>query len=140
MNNEFQWRSELRKLDEPAEPTRDLWPHVRARVEAAPRQHARWPRLAAAAAVVAMAAGAGVLAWHQHSTELAQQHEATTSTPLEWAQPENPKLLAAAQDLDSASASLQQALERHPDAVFLVGLLNRTNSQRMRLMQAPYAG
>ena len=138
MNSEFQWRSEMRKLDEAAEPTQDLWPHIRARIDAAPRQRTRWPRLAAAAAVVAMAAGAGVLAWHQHSAELAQQE--ATSTPLEWAQPENPKLVAAAQDLDSASASLQQALEQHPDAVFLVGLLNRTNSQRMRLMQAPYAG
>ena len=49
-------------------------------------------------------------------------------------------IAAAAQDLDSASADLQQALEQRPDAVFLVGLLNRTNGQRMRLLREPYAG
>lgn len=137
-NSEFQWRNEMRKLEEPVEPARELWPQIQARIQSAPRQRMRWPRLAAAAAVLVMAGGAGVLAWQQHMVQLAQQE--APSTPLEWAQPENPKLLAAAQDLDSASADLQQALERHPDAVFLVGLLNRTNSQRMRLMQAPYAG
>jgi hypothetical protein len=52
--------------------------------------------------------------------------------------PANPALAAASRDLDSASVQLQQALEQHPQAVFLVGLLNRTNSQRMRLLrQAP---
>jgi hypothetical protein len=137
-NSEFQWRNELRKLGGPVEPAQELWPQIQARIQAPPRQRARWPRVAAAAAVLVMAGGAGVLAWHQRAAQLAEQD--TPSTPLEWAQPDNPKLLAAAQDLDSASANLQQALERHPDAVFLVGLLNRTNSQRIRLMQAPYAG
>lgn len=138
MNSEFQWRNELRKLEAPAEPAQDLWPSIQARIEAVPRQRARWPRLAVAAAAAAMAGGAGVLAWHARTVQQAEPE--TSSTALEWSQPTDRKLAAAAQDLDSASAQLQQTLEQHPDAVFLVGLLNRTNSQRMRLMQAPYAG
>jgi hypothetical protein len=63
------------------------------------------------------------------------------STALDWAVPSDPQLAATAQGLDSASAQLQDALEQRPDAVFLVGLLNRTNAQRLRLMRkSPYAG
>jgi hypothetical protein len=62
-------------------------------------------------------------------------------TALDWAVPADPQLAATAQNLDNASAQLQSALEQRPDAVFLVGLLNRTNAQRLRLMRkSPYAG
>jgi hypothetical protein len=62
-------------------------------------------------------------------------------TALDWAVPADPQLAATVQNLDSASAQLQNALEQRPDAVFLVGLLNRTNAQRLRLMRkSPYAG
>ena len=62
-------------------------------------------------------------------------------TALDWAVPADPQLAATAQNLDNASAQLQNALEQRPDAVFLVGLLNRTNAQRLRLMRkSPYAG
>jgi uncharacterized protein YlxW (UPF0749 family) len=73
----------------------------------------------------------------RHSSEvaLAERDVAMPRTALDWAQPANPALAEAAQDLDGASAQLQQALEQQPDAVFLVGMLNRTNGQRMRLLQ-----
>jgi hypothetical protein len=62
-------------------------------------------------------------------------------TALDWAQPSDPVLAATAAHLDIASAELQDALEQRPDAVFLVGLLNRTNAMRLRLMRkAPNAG
>ena len=62
-------------------------------------------------------------------------------TALDWAVPADPRLAATAQNLDTASAQLQDALEQRPDAVFLVGLLNRTNAQRLRLLRkSPYAG
>jgi hypothetical protein len=137
-NNEFQWRNELRKLAGPAQPSRDLWPDIQSRLAAEPRRRARWPLLAAAA-VLLVALGAGVLAWRMHAPA-PPQLDASARTALDWSQPNNPTLAAAAQDLDGASAQLQQALEQRPDAVFLVGLLNRTNSQRMRLMQGPNAG
>jgi hypothetical protein len=55
--------------------------------------------------------------------------------------PDDPTLAASAQNLDNASAQLQDALEQRPDAVFLVGLLNRTNSMRLRLLRkSPNAG
>jgi hypothetical protein len=138
MNSEFQWRSEMRKLDTPVEPQHDLWPGIQARITAAPRRRARWPLLAAAATVL-IAVGAGTLTWLMY-VPAAAPLDASARTALDWAQPNNPTLAAAAQDLDGASAQLQQALEQRPDAVFLVGLLNRTNSQRMRLLQAPNAG
>lgn len=136
MNSEFQWRNQMRKLDVAVEPARDLWPQISARLRAAPpRREARWPRLAAAAMFLIVCA---TLSWQLRDTT--PELDASARTALDWAQPSNPVLAAAAQDLDGASAQLQQALEQRPDAVFLVGLLNRTNSQRMRLLQAPSAG
>jgi hypothetical protein len=78
---------------------------------------------------------------------VAVQPVASTSAPapeltaLDWAVPDDPALAATAQNLDNASAQLQDALEQRPDAVFLVGLLNRTNSMRLRLLRkSPNAG
>ena len=135
MNSEFQWRNELRKLGGPVEPAHDLWTQIQLRIAQQPRREARWPRLAAAAMFLVVC---GTLSWQLHDVE--PELDASARTALDWAQPTNPLLTAAAQDLDGASAQLQQALEQRPDAVFLVGLLNRTNNQRMRLMQAPRAG
>ena len=135
-NNEFQWRAQMRKLATPAEPAHDLWPQIQARIALAAQRRSRWPAFAAAAGVL-LACGGGVLAWHAHTA--APQLDPDARTALDWAQPSNPKLAAAARDLDSASAQLQQALEQRPDAVFLVGLINRTNGQRMRLLQAANA-
>jgi hypothetical protein len=142
MNNEFEWRNEMRKLGGPTEPARDLWPEVAGRL--AVRQSRR-PRLLrvglAIAATLVMVCAAGLIAHRvlQRSGQ-AGADAVIPRTALEWAQPANPTFASAAQDLDGASAQLQQALEQRPDAVFLVGLLNRTNGQRVRLLQLPYAG
>jgi hypothetical protein len=48
---------------------------------------------------------------------------------------QDPRLVGANIVLDAAHSELQQALEQHPDAVFLVSLLNRTNAQRMKIEQ-----
>lgn len=156
MNNEFAWRQQMRGLDAPIEPAHDLWPQIAmriARVEAGPR---RWPRigLAIAAAVMIVCTVVWIVPHRQIPAEplvqvaphvpsapaIAADTAASTRTALDWAVPANPVLAAAAQDLDSASADLAKALEERPDAVFLVGLLNRTNGQRMRLLREPYAG
>ena len=138
-DNEFGWRSGMKALGGAVEPARDLWPDVAARLAPPARAtRRRWLPLAAAAALL-LAVGAGVIGWQLYSAPPFVGTD-TNLTAFDWAQPKNPKLAAAAQDLDNASAQLQTALEQHPDAVFLVGLLNRTNGQRMRLMQAPIQG
>ena len=146
MNNEFEWRNQMRTLGGPVEPARDLWPHVAAQIAAQRPQRWRFPRSGmaiAATLVIAIAAGMTAQRMQQHRPVMAEESgEGAIPRPaLDWAQPDNPVLAAAAQDLDGASAELQQALEQNPEAVFLVGMLNRTNGQRMRLLQQlPYAG
>ncbi len=146
MNNEFEWRNEMRKLGGSVEPVCDLWPDVAARIRSQ-RSRRRLPRIGMAiAATLIIACGAGLVAQRnaqQHSPVVveAERDVAMPRTALDWVEPANPTLAQAAQDLDGASAQLQQALEQQPDAVFLVGMLNRTNGQRMRLLQqAPNAG
>ena len=146
MNNEFEWRNQMRKLGDPVEPVRDLWPAVAAQIATQRSPRTRFPRIGmaiAASLVVAFAAGLVAQRTQQHRPPVAEDRyeDAIPRPALDWAQPNNPTLAAAAQDLDGASAQLQQALEQNPDAIFLVGMLNRTNGQRMRLLQqAPYAG
>lgn len=154
MDNEFQWRNQMRKLNEAVEPARDLWPDIAAHVaQAAAAPHRRqWHRPAfALAASLALAVGAVFTASQLHHSDSAPAvavdtprnaaDGAASLTALDWAKPADPKLAAAAQDLDRASADLQAALEARPDAVFLVSMLNRTNAQRMRLVrQAAISG
>ncbi|HSM99993.1 MAG TPA: hypothetical protein VLS52_03165 [Rudaea sp.] len=149
IDNEFAWRSELRKLGGAAEPQRDLWPQIAARIAVRPATQ-RWRMGLGLAATLIMACGIATIGWRTQSGSMqpvaatAPAHDAAglaaDSAPLAWAVPASPVLAAASRDLDSASVQLQQALETHPQAVFLVGLLNRTNAQRMRLLrQAPNA-
>ena len=170
MNNEFLWRNQMRKLGEPAEPAHELWPAIAARIAtAAPegrvgakRRTLHWFALAASLVV---AIGAALVAFRApHLADTTQSAAVSVPTPaaqpsvaaapanagaaaelprtaLDWAQPSDPVLAATAAHLDLASAELQDALEQRPDAVFLVGLLNRTNAMRLRLMRkTPNAG
>jgi hypothetical protein len=149
-DHEFQWRSELRKLGGDVEPVRDLWPAIAADMTAWSPRRVRNLRIAAGfTAALALAVGAGLLArrasWLAPAATpphiaavvapASQAMDAAPRPPLAWAMPADPTLAAAARDLDGASADLQRALEQHPNAVFLVGLLNRTNSQRMRVLR-----
>lgn len=153
MDNEFQWRNQMRKLNETVEPARDLWPDIASRLgePAAAPSRRQWRRpVFAIAASVLVAVGASLTAYRLNrptvspgtevaantaNTRPAAANDAAALTALDWAKPADPKLAAAAQDLDKASADLQAALEARPDAVFLVSMLNRTNAQRMRLMR-----
>ena len=164
MNNEFLWRNQMRKQAEAVEPEHDLWPAIAARLATpAGSSHRRSRRSQigwfAIAATLVVAGGAGLTAWRwQHAARVpapvavtevhadagqpgaAQQVASAPATApeltaLDWAVPDDPTLAASAQNLDNASAQLQDALEQRPDAVFLVGLLNRTNSMRLRLLR-----
>lgn len=143
-NNEFEWRSGMRKLGGSVEPMHDLWPGIATQIATRPTAaQSRLQIVFAIAATLVIALGAGLVAqrgnWQNLSAD--SRVAAMAPTAMDWAQPRDAKLAAAARDLDDASAQLQQALEQHPDAVFLVGLLNRANGQRMRLMrQTAYTG
>lgn len=152
MNDEFQLRSALRTLDVSVQPERDLWPQIGQRLQT-PQRRRRLAGLAVAASL-AILCMVSLLALRVRphvsnaavvSTKVVANTRVTATTPdsrtaLSWAVPNDPALAAAAHNLDDASAQLQHALEQHPDAVFLVGLLNRTNSQRMRLLREPFTG
>ena len=160
MNNEFEWRNEMRKLGGPLEPARDLWPTIAARIAAVSesgatstrRRYLRWTAIAAA---LVIAAGAAFLVRHPSGSRplepIAEVPAPATDVPrapalpshaaLDWDVPDDPTLARTAANLDLASAQLQDALEQRPDAVFLVGLLNRTNSMRLHLLRkSPDAG
>lgn len=143
--SEFEWRKGLRDLGGPVQPQRDLWLDLAARLEQTPqglpqRTPRRW--LPAFAAAASLLLGAGLV------FTLARQapQDAAGPTPvaalpgvvkaesdLAALRNRDPRLAGAAVVLDSASAELKQSLEQQPDAVFLVGLLNRTYERRMKL-------
>ncbi len=167
MNNEFLWRNQMRKQAEAVEPGHDLWPAIAARLATTTASHRRSRRSQigwlAIAATLVVAGGASLTAWRWQraapmpapvavtasdsqqvaAQPIAAQPVANSTAPapeltaLDWAVPDDPALAATAQNLDNASAQLQDALEQRPDAVFLVGLLNRTNSMRLRLLRKP---
>jgi hypothetical protein len=147
--SEFEWRNGMRKIGGSVEPERDLWPDIAAKISAIPQQRrSRFPAFAIAATLL-VACGAALFAWQMQTQPVAPPPRVATTAPV--AKPvinvvENDdhaprKVLANASDeLSDASTSIQQALEQRPDAVFLVNLLNKTNSQRLRVMKKSYAG
>jgi len=150
--SEFEWRNGMRKVGGPVEPGRDLWPDIAAKISAVPQEkrRLRLPTFAIAAGVL-VACGAVLFAWQLQNKPVPQQPTTlAVNTPVSKRVINNVvendehaprKVLANASDeLNDASTSIQQALEQRPDAVFLVNLLNKTNSQRLRVMKKSYAG
>jgi hypothetical protein len=106
----------------------------------------RWIPLAAAAGTVLAIAGGLITFTLRERAANASDADYAMTTRFERISPSDvreqalrtgadPRLAGANVVLDAAHSELQQALEQHPDAVFLVSLLNRTNSQRMKLEQ-----
>jgi len=159
--NEFEWQRQLRALAQPREPRNDLWAGIAAGITAQQSSARRGsPMRWAWAAVAILCVGLGsIFVAQQYMMQNEPRTIAVTApttdsvpiattpsndgydrlaprlsrTALDWASPSERHLSGAARELDSATAELQQAMEMRPDAVFLVGLLNRTNAQRMRL-------
>ena len=142
---DFELQRRLRDLREGREPTRDLWPAIAERIAATERDvvtpRRRWIPLAAAAGIaVALIAGFATIALrHQMADQRTLAAEigqligfGDMRSPLNRSGGD-PRLAGAHIVLDAAHTELQQALEQEPQAVFLVGLLNRTNEQRMKL-------
>lgn len=147
---EFEIQRRLREMNAPHLPSADLWPAIAQRIAAgedssrvARRRRARVPLAAAAALLLAVVGGTLLLGMQQHRAQdsLASDAGAISKSRIgprdaqdvSRAPGGDPRLVGAAVVLDAAHAELEQALERRPDAVFLVSLLNRTNAQRMKL-------
>jgi hypothetical protein len=149
---EFEIQRKLRAMNAPRAPERDLWPAITARIESgsgvsAPRAtRRRWIPLAAAASTVLAIAGGLAFFAMKGEVETSTDDAYAMTMRIERISPsqareqalrsgEDPRLAGPNIVLDAAHSELQQALEQHPDAVFLVSLLNRTNAQRMKLEQ-----
>ena len=144
--SEFEWRNGMRKMGGPIEPSRDLWPDIEAHITAMPQpRRSRMPEFAIAATLLVACASALII-WQMRGTQpvpppvvAVVQKPVINRIDSDDVAPHK-VLTNAADDLDDASSSIQQALEQRPDAVFLVGLLNRTNGQRMRVLKQSTAG
>lgn len=124
--NEFEWLRQTRSLASPSTPQRDLWPDIAAHLAAAPGRREAHPAWSIAAAVL-LACG-GLLGLH---TGL--QHGADSAPGARNWQPADPRLVAAAVDLDAAHAEITQALQLDPHGQYLHRLLQRTERQRNHL-------
>jgi hypothetical protein len=146
--NDFELRRELRELRVAREPQHDLWPRIAERLAfpyAAPVARVRraWLPLAAAAGM-AVALTAGVFALSlQHQDPITTTSQAGSDEGAsvrerinrahQLASAGDPRLAGAEVVLDAANEELELALRQQPDAVFLVGLINRTHAQKRKL-------
>ncbi len=146
--SEFELRRRLRALSSERAPRNDLWPAIAQRIHqeattAAPTRSARRLAFAAAAGIV-IALGAGWIGSALQRDNATSPMTAQSAMTDRFDMPDrahelsrmagrDPRLAGAAVVLDSAHSELEQALEQQPDAVFLVGLINRNNEARMRL-------
>jgi len=147
MNDEFAWRKALRDLAGPVQPQRELWVSIAERLAtpaAPPRQ--RSLALSAAAALL-LALGAALTfapfadrdAAPTAGTAAGLPAIAAANAEFRTLPNSDPRLAGAVIEVDSAATELQQSLEQRPDAVFLVGLLNRTYERRMKLARMDFA-
>jgi hypothetical protein len=149
---EFEIQRNLRAMNAPRMPERDLWPAIAARIDAGETSapHAtrrRWLPLAAAASTVFAIAGSLLFfALNDRTNATTETDDYAMATHFQRISPaeardqalrsgQDPRLAGANIVIDAAHSELQSALEQHPDAVFLVSLLNRTNAQRMKIEQ-----
>lgn len=146
---DFELRRDLRNLREPHQPSHDLWPQIALRISAESipvavviRRRRYWPLAIAASLLMAVCVGVFSLSQQDQRDPLASQdHPASRNLDVreqiqrarEMAASADPRLVSAEVVLDSASSELNNALAQQPEAVFLVGLINRTHAQRRKL-------
>lgn len=144
---DFELQRRLRDLRVEVAPERDLFPAIAARIEgrqlapAGVRRRSPWLYAAVAAILVLVitAVGVGQMAMQRVDDNLVQRNVDPAGLPgmnaaaVAGAPGGDPRLAAASLVIDDARSQLEQAITEHPDAVFLVSLMNRTNAQRMKL-------
>ena len=135
--NEFEWRRQLRDLQQAQTPRCDLWPAIDAALDqVAKRPSGRAPRRhmlawVAVAASLLLVVGAG---WHSWFTASPPAESARTASHASW-KPADPRLAGAAIELDAARLELKLAIEQAPDSAALQRLLRHTERQQAQLRQ-----
>jgi hypothetical protein len=129
--NELDYLRQMRSINRPVTPHRDLWADIDARLDDAAamprRQHRARPWLMAAAI-----AGVAVLGGGLGLRLVAPSETNAVATAAPW-KPSDPRLTGAAVELDAARMELTQAMQDSPDSAALQRLLLRTERQRDRL-------
>lgn len=129
--NELDYLRQMRSLNRPVVPHRDLWAGIDARLDevpaAADRRHRTHPWLMAAA-IAGVALLGGGIGLHLVSPTA---NDGIVAGPA-W-KPSDPRLSGAAVELDAARMELTQAMQDSPDSAALQRLLLRTERQRDRL-------
>lgn len=150
--NEFEWRRQLRDLQQPVVPPRDLWTRIDAAIEpaqamaatgAAGKPHAAhapvWLLVASFAAITLLAISLGLQQSRHPAQAQAPMAASAPARPDVW-KPEDPRLAGAAIELDAARSELRQALQQAPGSDGLQRLLLRTEQQQSRLRHLDQAG
>jgi hypothetical protein len=130
--NELEYLRQMRSLNRPVAPRRDLWTGIEARLDeapvaAAPRRRRAQPWLMAAAI-----AGVAILGGSVGLHLVAPTGSDSIASESHW-KPTDPRLSGAAVELDAARMELTQAMQDSPDSAALQRLLLKTERQRDRL-------
>lgn len=143
----------LRQLPREAQPTRDLWPDIAARIGAgSPARKAaqsRWQLWAIAATVALLALGMARW-WPQAVVDpqarMVQQQVAAMAREYDAAQaqlaqtPLPPTLTPAMQTLDASATQIRHALRQAPQSTWLIAQLQHTYALRLQLRQRAMQG
>lgn len=137
--NEFEWLRQMRDLRQPVAPPDALWARIDAALDKgadiparAPQQ--RWLRRLPGLGVAAALVMAGWLGGHLQQ-RLQQAPLASHAMPAQTWKPADPRLAAAAIELDAARIELRQALQQAPASPALRQLLMNTERQQASLRQ-----
>ena len=130
--NDLDYLRQMRSLNRPVAPRRDLWAGIEARLDeatvaAVPSRRRAQPWLMAAA-IAGVALLGGSIGLHL----VAPATNNTLASESHW-KPTDPRLSGAAVELDAARMELTQAMQDSPDSEALQRLLLRTERQRDRL-------
>ncbi|QWT18676.1 hypothetical protein KPL74_13090 [Bacillus sp. NP157] len=130
--NDLEYLRQMRSLNRPVAPPRDLWAGIEARLDGpaavTPVRHRRghaWAMAAAIAGVAVLSGGIGLRLAPGGS-------DAVAEAPAHW-KPTDPRLTGAAVELDAARLELTQAMQDSPQSPALQRLLQKTERQRDRL-------
>lgn len=140
--NEFEWRRQMRDLQEPIQPSRDLWAGIESTLDervrgqgtfgnAPPVRRRGWLLAAGVAASMALVTSIG---WHSMHAVNHRAPATVASENSRW-KPTDPRLSGAAIELDAARMELQLAIQQSPDSPALQRLLSRTRQQQNQLRE-----